>query len=115
MKTMLLREPTNERAGTGWPRCEFAAVFPGGECCNPGEDRYDGKPLCRPHAMLLGLECRAEIMLGSLSVLDSWLEDNAGGAKDEVRVQRIKHWRAEVMEQIDSTGLQLEAVREELE
>ena len=65
--------------------------------------------------MLLGLEYRVGTLLISQSVLDNWLEDNAGRVKDEVRVQRMKHWRGEVMEQLDSTGLQLEAVLEELE
>ena len=65
--------------------------------------------------MLLGLEYRVGTLLISQSVLDNWLEDNAGRVKDEVRVQRMKHWRGEVMEQLDSTSLQLEAVLEELE
>ena len=42
--------------------------------------------------MLLGLEYRMGPLLISLSVLDHWLEDNAGALKDEVRVQRMKHW-----------------------
>ena len=71
--------------------------------------------LCRAHALLLGLEYRVGTLRDSLSVLDNWLEDNAGRVKDEVRVQRMKHWRGEVVEQLDSTGLQLEAVRDELE
>lgn len=54
--------------------------------------------------MLVGLEHREEILLNSLSLLDSWLEDNAGRVADEVRVQRIKHWRGEVVEQLDSVG-----------
>ena len=58
--------------------------------------------------MLLGLEYRVEALLNSLSVLDQWLEKNDGKLKDEVRVQRIKHWRSEVVEQ-------LEVVREESE
>ena len=105
----------NGRTGARWQPCEFADVLTGGECRNPGEDLFDGTLLCRPHAMLLRLEYRVKILLGSLSVLDSWLEDNAGGAKDEVRVQRIKHWRVEVVEQIDSTGSQLQAVLQELQ
>ena len=43
------------------------------------------------------------MLLKSLSVLDDWLDDNAGKVMDEV------------LEQLDSTGLQLEAVRQELE
>jgi hypothetical protein len=71
--------------------------------------------LCRSHAMLLGLEYRMGALLISLSVLDHWLEDNAGTVKDEVHVQRIRHWRGEVMEEIESTDMQLEAVRDGLE
>jgi hypothetical protein len=89
-------------------------MLSGEECRNPGEDRYEGTLLCRPHAMLLGLEYRVGTLRDSLSVLDHWLEDNAGTVKDEVRIQRMKHWRVGIMEQIDSTGLQLEAVRDEL-
>ena len=95
--------------------CEFGNIFSGRQCRNAGEDRYEGTLLCQSHAMLLGLEHRVGALLSSLSVLDNWLEDNAGSLKDEVRVQRIKHLRGEVMEQITTTGLQLEAVREELE
>jgi hypothetical protein len=108
----LSQEQENGRTGA---RCEYVNILPGGECRNPGEERYEGMLLCRPHARLLGLEYRAGALLISLSVLDHWLEDNAGTLKDEVRVRRIKHWREEVMEEIDSTDLQLEAVREDLE
>jgi hypothetical protein len=111
--TRLLRD--DGRTGTLRPRCEFVNILSGEECRNPGEDRYEGTLLCRPHAVLFGLEYRFGTLRDSLSVLDHWLEDNAGRVKDEVRVQRMKHWREEVMEQLASTGLQLEAVREELE
>jgi DNA-binding transcriptional regulator YiaG len=33
-------------------------------------------------------------------VLDKWLKDNDGKLEDEVRVQRIKHWREEAIEQL---------------
>ena len=109
------QDPAGGRIIVWRPRCEFVDVFSGEECRNPGEDHHEGTLLCRPHARLLGLEYRLEILLGSISMLDKWLEDNIGMMKDEVRVQRIKHWRAEVLEQLDSTGLHLEAVSEELE
>jgi len=47
-------------------------------------------------------ESRVKILLHSVSVLDKWLEDNEGQLEDEVRVQRIKHWRKEALEQLKS-------------
>jgi hypothetical protein len=38
--------------------------------------------------------------LHSVSVLDKWLKDNDGQLEDEVRVQRVKHWRKEALEQL---------------
>jgi hypothetical protein len=111
----LPQDPANGRTGIWQPRCESVDLFSGEECRNPGEDRHGDTLLCRPHARLLGLEYRLETLLDSLSVLDQWLEKNDRQLKDEVHVQRIKHWRAEVLEQLDFTGLQLEAASEELE
>jgi hypothetical protein len=45
-------------------------------------------------------ESRVKTLLRSLLVLDKWLEDNDGKLEDEVRVQRVKHWRREVLEQL---------------
>jgi hypothetical protein len=47
-------------------------------------------------------ESRVKILLHSVSVLDKWLKDNDGQLEDEVRVQRIKHWRKEAIEQLKS-------------
>jgi hypothetical protein len=99
------RGPAGGLTGLSRPRCEFFDIVSGRECGSPGEDRYEGALLCRPHAMLLGLEHRVVTLMSSLSVLDNWLDDNTGRVKDEVRVQRIRHWRREVLEQ-------LEAIRE---
>jgi hypothetical protein len=47
-------------------------------------------------------ENRVKTLLRSVSVLDKWLKDNDGKLEDEVRVQRIEHWRKEALEQLKS-------------
>lgn len=113
--TTLYRAPAKGLAGIQRPRCEFVDIFSGRECGDPGEEHHQGRLLCPTHAMILALEHRVGILLRSLAVLDEWLDDNAVKVTDEVRVQRIKHWQVEVLERLDSTGLQLEAVRQEVE
>lgn len=113
--TTLYRGPAEGWAGIRRPRCEFVDIFSGRSCGNPGQERHEGRLLCSTHAKIFALEHRVGILLKSLSVLDDWLDDNAGKVTDEVRVQRMKHWQSEVLEQLDSTGLQLEAVRQEVE
>jgi hypothetical protein len=46
----------------GW---EIAKTILDEECERPGEVRYGGMLLCEPHAELLGLELRAEALLGA--------------------------------------------------
>jgi hypothetical protein len=41
-----------------------------------------------------------KILLRSVRLLDEWLKDNEGKLGDEVRVQRIKRWREEAIEQL---------------
>jgi hypothetical protein len=45
---------------------------------------------------------RVKLLLRSVRVLDEWLKDNDGQLEDEVRVQRVKHWRKEAIEQLKS-------------
>ena len=45
-------------------------------------------------------EARVKTLLRSIAVLDGWLEENEGWIEDEVRVRRIKRWRAEALEQL---------------
>jgi hypothetical protein len=40
---------------------------------------------------------RAKTLLRSIAVLEEWLEQNEGRVRDEVRVRRIKRWRAEAL------------------
>ena len=55
-----------------------------------------------PRASLAGFpeEAKVRTLLRSVAVLDGWLEDNEGRLEDEVRVRRIKRWRAESLEQL---------------
>ena len=43
---------------------------------------------------------RAKTLVRSLSVLDGWLDKNAGRIEDETRVRRVKRWREEALEQL---------------
>jgi hypothetical protein len=45
-------------------------------------------------------EARIKTLLRSIAVLDGWLEENEGRLEDEVRVRRMKRWRAEALEQL---------------
>jgi hypothetical protein len=45
-------------------------------------------------------EDRVNTLLRSITVLEEWLEDNQGPLEDEVRVRRVKRWRAEAMWQL---------------
>jgi hypothetical protein len=70
----------------------------------------------RPHALPRGVttvfvagaspsgfpeQARVKTLLRSIAVLDGWLKDNEGRIRDEVRVRRIKHWRAETLRRLN--------------
>jgi hypothetical protein len=61
------------------------------------------------------LEGRRHTVLRSLSALDSWLKQNEGNTGDEARVWRIKGWRREALEELESVRKQIELVRQELQ
>jgi hypothetical protein len=46
-------------------------------------------------------QARVQTLLRSIGVLDGWLKDNEGRIRDEVRVRRIKHWRAEALRRLN--------------
>ena len=69
----------------------------GGECHNLGEVLYGEALLCEPHAALLGLEDRAEAVLGSVLRMDEWLEGNGSVSADEEYLGRIRHEREEAV------------------
>ena len=66
------------------PRAGEAATFSGPGASPPGFPE----------------EARVKTLFRSIAVLDGWLEDNEGRLEDEVRIQRIKRWRAEALEQL---------------
>jgi hypothetical protein len=60
------------------------------------------RPIFLPRSPLPGFEEVAKVrsLLRSVGVLDGWLEENEGRSEDEVRLRRIKRWRAEALEQL---------------
>jgi hypothetical protein len=55
-----------------------------------------------PRAPLAGFpeEARVKTLLGSIAVLDGWLDENEGITDDEVRLRRMKRLREEALEQL---------------
>jgi hypothetical protein len=83
------REETDANTAVSQPRCEMEkALLVEEECERPGEVRYRGMLLCGLHAALLGLEVRAEALLGSVFRMDEWMEENGSSVADEEFVGR---------------------------
>ena len=93
------REDADGDSAVSEPRCEIEKSLLGGECERLGEVRYKGIfLLCGPHAALLGLEERAEAVLGSVFLMDEWLEANGSSqGADEEFLGRIRHEREEAV------------------
>jgi hypothetical protein len=108
------REEADGNAAVSEPRCEIEKALSGGECERPGEVRYRGMLLCGPHASLLGLEDRAEALLGSVFRIDEWMEDNGSTAADEEFVGRVRHEREEAVAALRLTRAQLRSARKAL-
>jgi hypothetical protein len=55
-----------------------------------------------PRAPLAGFpeEARVKTLLRSIAVLEEWLEDNEEKIADELRIRRMKRWRAEALKQL---------------
>jgi len=100
-RTGLSREPTDGESEVRYSCGEPGNIRLQWESCKPGEDRYEGTLVFPSQVLSLELNNRVETLLNSLSVLDQWLEKNDGQLKDEVRVQRIKHWKGEVLQQLN--------------
>ncbi len=96
------------------PHCEIAKTILDEECERPGEVRYGGVLLCAPHAELLGLEDRAEALLGSVFLMDEWMEENGSSAADDEFVGRIRHEREETVAALRLTRAQLRSTRRAL-
>src|SRR5215218_1532560 len=95
------------------PRCEIEQTrLEGGECERPGEVHYRGTLLGTPHARLLGLEDRAEAVLGSVFRMDEWLEENGSSqGADEEFLGRIRHEREEAVAALRLTRAQIRDAR----
>src|SRR5215212_5461337 len=89
------REVAENTIAVSEPRCEIEKSFlEGEECERGGEVRYKGLLLCAPHAALLELEDRGEAVLGSVFLMDEWLEENGSSqGADEEFMGRIRHER----------------------
>ena len=110
------REETDANTAVSQPRCEMEkALLVEEECERPGEVRYRGMLLCGLHAALLGLEVRAEALLGSVFRMDEWMEENGSSAADDEFVGRIRHERDEAVAALRSTRAQLRSARKALE
>jgi hypothetical protein len=97
------------------PRCEIAKTILDEVCERPGEVRYREMLLCTPHAALLGLEDRAEALLGSVFLMDEWMEENGSAAADDEFVGRIRHEREETVAALRLIRAQLRSARKALE
>ena len=109
------REEADGNIAASQPRCEIAKTLLEGECQDPGEVRYRGTLLCAPHAALLELEDRAEVLLGSVFRMDEWLEENGSSAADEEFMGRIRHERDEAVAGLRLIRAQVRTARKALE
>jgi hypothetical protein len=96
------------------PRCEIAKRILEEECQRPGEVRYGETLLCAPHAELLGLEERAQALLGSVFRMDEWMQDNGDSAVDDEFVGRLRREREEAVGALRLTRAQLRSARKAL-
>ena len=107
---------TDGNTADSQPRCEIVKTsLVDEECERPGQIRYRGVLLlCVPHAALLGLEDRAEALLGSLFQMDEWMEENGSLSADEEFVGRIRHERDDALDALRLTRVQIRSTREAL-
>ena len=109
-------QETDGNIAVSQSRCEIEKTFlVADECERPGEVRYGGLLLCAPHAALLGLETRADALLGSVMRMDEWMEKNWGLAADKEFMGRIRHEREEALAALWLTRGQIRGAHKELE
>ena len=109
------QEEADGNSGASEPRCEIEKTLLDEECERPGEVRYRGALLCAPHAALLGLEDRAEALLGSVFRMDEWMQENGSSAADDEFVGRLRHEREETVAALRLTRAQLRTARKALQ
>ena len=110
------KEEIDGNTALSQPRCEIEkSPLVEEECERPGEVRYRSVLLlCGFHAALLGLEDRAEALLGSVFRMDEWMEENGSSAVDEEFVGRIRHERDEALDALRLIRVQIRSAREAL-
>src|SRR5215217_4070314 len=110
------QEETDGNTAVSQPRCEIEKTpLVEEECGRPGEVRYRGVLLlCGLHAALLGLEQRAETLLGSVFRMDEWMEQNGSLSADEEFVGRIRHERDNTLDALRLTRVQIRSARKAL-
>jgi hypothetical protein len=62
---------------------------------------------------LLRLEDRSASLLGTVFMMDQWL-DSVDGEADELRVRRVEQQRNEVVEQLRFNRSRMDLIRDEL-
>jgi hypothetical protein len=109
------QEEADGNTAVSQPRCEIEkTLFTEVECQDAGEVRYRGTLLCAPHAALLGLEDRAEVMLSSVFRMDEWMKENGSSAADEELMGRIRHERDDAADALRLTRVQIRSARKAL-
>jgi hypothetical protein len=109
------REQAADNSPLSQPRCEIEKTPLEGECQRPGEVRYKGMILlCGPHAALLELEDWAEAVLGSVFLMDEWLEENGSSGADEEYLGRIRHEREEAIGALRLIRVQIRSAGKEV-
>jgi ATP-dependent Zn protease len=78
-----------------------------------GEVQLDGSLLCVHHAELLRVEGSSETLLGTVFMMDQWL-DNTDGEADEECVRRVEHQQNELVEQLRFNRTRISLIRDEL-
>jgi hypothetical protein len=110
---MMRRDANATKTATSKRTCEVDETLLGGGCRNPGEVIYGEALLCEPHATLLGLEDRAEALLGRVFQMDEWLEENGSSGADEEYLGRIRHEREEALAALRHIRVQIRSARKE--
>src|SRR5688572_33148439 len=109
------REEAAGNSPLSQPRCEIEKTPLEGECQRPGEVRYKGIILvCGPHAALLQLEDRAQAVLGSVFLMDEWLQQNGSSGADEEYLGRIRHEREEALGALRRIRVMIRSARKEV-
>jgi hypothetical protein len=109
-----LEEVTNQHLTDQQPCCEIGKILTAeGECRRLGEVHLDGSLLCTAHAEVLRWESRSEMLLGTVFMMDQWLQSTDGEA-DELRVRRVEKQRNEVVEELRFNRERISLIRDVL-